>query len=194
RGAQSHRPGASTGAHGRSHPQGLLGRAGGYPAGPGAALAGTRATIRGGQRRGAHAAIHRRHGAGLRPGSGARRRRWRGRRAHAAGSRHPAGRRAGAGPGAGARRRRPAARRPGAALAAGAHAAAVLRRGLAAGHALPLATPLDHHIWNRPPMTALADIEILLYTLSRVFLVPVMLLIAAALAYALAMLGAFAVE
>jgi len=43
-------------------------------------------------------------------------------------------------------------------------------------------------------MTALADIEILLYTLSRVFLVPVMLLIAAALAYALAMLGAFAVE
>lgn len=37
-------------------------------------------------------------------------------------------------------------------------------------------------------MTALADIEILLYTLSRVFLVPVMLLIAAALAYALSLI------
>lgn len=38
------------------------------------------------------------------------------------------------------------------------------------------------------------EIEVLLYDVSRVFLAPVMLLIAAALAYALIMLGAFAAE
>ncbi|MEI2417002.1 MotA/TolQ/ExbB proton channel family protein [Orrella sp. JC864] len=43
-------------------------------------------------------------------------------------------------------------------------------------------------------MTFFAEIETLLYDVSRVFLAPVMLLIAAALAYALAMLGAFLVE
>lgn len=43
-------------------------------------------------------------------------------------------------------------------------------------------------------MTAFSAIENLLYDVSRVFLAPVMLLIAAALAYALIMLGAFAVE
>lgn len=43
-------------------------------------------------------------------------------------------------------------------------------------------------------MTFITDIETLLYAVSRLFLVPVMLLIAAALAYALVMLGAFAVE
>lgn len=43
-------------------------------------------------------------------------------------------------------------------------------------------------------MTVFAEIETLLYAVSRVFLVPVMLLIAAALAYALVMLGGFAVE
>lgn len=43
-------------------------------------------------------------------------------------------------------------------------------------------------------MTLFTDIETLLYAVSRIFLVPVMLLIAAALAYALFMLGAFAVE
>ncbi|THF67192.1 MotA/TolQ/ExbB proton channel family protein [Pseudothauera nasutitermitis] len=43
-------------------------------------------------------------------------------------------------------------------------------------------------------MPVLAEIETLLYAVSRVFLAPVMLLIAAALAYALVMLGAFAVE
>lgn len=43
-------------------------------------------------------------------------------------------------------------------------------------------------------MTAFSAIEALLYDVSRVFLAPVMLLIAAALAYALLMLGAFAVE
>ncbi len=43
-------------------------------------------------------------------------------------------------------------------------------------------------------MTLFTDIETLLYAVSRVFLAPVMLLIAAALAYALFMLGAFAVE
>lgn len=39
-----------------------------------------------------------------------------------------------------------------------------------------------------------ADLEILLYDVSRVFLAPVLLLIAAALAYALFMLGGFAIE
>ncbi|GAA5232059.1 MotA/TolQ/ExbB proton channel family protein [Verticiella sediminum] len=43
-------------------------------------------------------------------------------------------------------------------------------------------------------MTLFTDIEALLYAVSRVFLAPVMLLIAAALAYALVMLGAFIVE
>ncbi len=43
-------------------------------------------------------------------------------------------------------------------------------------------------------MTFFNDIETLLYAVSRVFLIPVMLLIAAALAYALMMLGAFVVE
>ncbi|MCD0503942.1 MotA/TolQ/ExbB proton channel family protein [Bordetella petrii] len=43
-------------------------------------------------------------------------------------------------------------------------------------------------------MTFFTEIETLLYTVSRVFLAPVMLLIALALAYALVMLGAFAVE
>lgn len=43
-------------------------------------------------------------------------------------------------------------------------------------------------------MTVLTEIETLLYAVSRVFLLPMMLLIAAALAYALVMLGAFAVE
>jgi biopolymer transport protein ExbB/TolQ len=43
-------------------------------------------------------------------------------------------------------------------------------------------------------MTAMSDIETMLYAVSRVFLIPVMLLIAAALAYALVVLGAFAVE
>jgi biopolymer transport protein ExbB/TolQ len=43
-------------------------------------------------------------------------------------------------------------------------------------------------------MTVFAEIETLLYAISRAFLAPVMLLIAAALAYALVMLGAFAVE
>lgn len=43
-------------------------------------------------------------------------------------------------------------------------------------------------------MSFFAEIETLLYAVSRVFLAPVMLLIAAALGYALFMLGAFAVE
>ncbi|CAM4270765.1 MotA/TolQ/ExbB proton channel family protein [Bordetella muralis] len=43
-------------------------------------------------------------------------------------------------------------------------------------------------------MSFFAEIETLLYAVSRVFLAPVMLLIAAALGYALYMLGAFAVE
>ncbi|ATA23775.1 biopolymer transporter ExbD [Brenneria goodwinii] len=43
-------------------------------------------------------------------------------------------------------------------------------------------------------MIIFAEIETLLYAVSRVFLAPVMALIAAALAYALVMLGAFAVE
>lgn len=43
-------------------------------------------------------------------------------------------------------------------------------------------------------MFAFTEIEGLLYDVSRVFLAPVMLLIAAALAYALVMLGTFAVE
>jgi hypothetical protein len=43
-------------------------------------------------------------------------------------------------------------------------------------------------------MTPFAELETLIYDVSRVFLVPVLLLIAGALAYALAMLGAFAVE
>ncbi|TEA78871.1 MotA/TolQ/ExbB proton channel family protein [Allopusillimonas ginsengisoli] len=43
-------------------------------------------------------------------------------------------------------------------------------------------------------MIAFTEIETLLYAVSRVFLVPVMLLIAAALAYALVMLGMFIVE
>lgn len=43
-------------------------------------------------------------------------------------------------------------------------------------------------------MTVFAEIEALLYAVSRIFLAPVMLLIAATLAYALVMLGAFAVE
>lgn len=43
-------------------------------------------------------------------------------------------------------------------------------------------------------MTGFAEIETLLYAVSRLFLAPVMLLIAAALAYALVMLGAFATE
>lgn len=43
-------------------------------------------------------------------------------------------------------------------------------------------------------MTFLTEIETLLYSVSRVFLAPVMILIAAALCYALAMLGAFAME
>ncbi|WP_341644418.1 MotA/TolQ/ExbB proton channel family protein [Thauera sp. SDU_THAU2] len=43
-------------------------------------------------------------------------------------------------------------------------------------------------------MTAFAAIETLLYDVSRLFLAPVMLLIGIALAYALVMLGAFAVE
>ncbi|ENO89315.1 MotA/TolQ/ExbB proton channel family protein [Thauera linaloolentis] len=43
-------------------------------------------------------------------------------------------------------------------------------------------------------MTVFAEIETLLYAVSRVFLAPVMLLIAVALGYALVMLGAFSVE
>ncbi|CAM4352684.1 Biopolymer transporter ExbD [Bordetella tumbae] len=43
-------------------------------------------------------------------------------------------------------------------------------------------------------MSFFAEIETLLYAVSRVFLAPVMLLIAVALGYALFMLGAFAVE
>lgn len=43
-------------------------------------------------------------------------------------------------------------------------------------------------------MNAFSSIETILYDVSRVFLVPVMLLIAVALAYALVMLGAFIVE
>ncbi|MCU5783063.1 hypothetical protein MA04_02363 [Alcanivorax balearicus MACL04] len=43
-------------------------------------------------------------------------------------------------------------------------------------------------------MTAFSEIESLLYAVSRLFLAPVMVLIAAALAYALVMFGAFAVE
>ncbi len=43
-------------------------------------------------------------------------------------------------------------------------------------------------------MNLFTEIEALLYAVSRVFLLPVMLLIAAALGYALVMLGAFAVE
>ena len=43
-------------------------------------------------------------------------------------------------------------------------------------------------------MSAFTEIEALLYAVSRIFLAPVMLLIAAALAYALAVLGMFAVE
>src|SRR5690606_20777269 len=43
-------------------------------------------------------------------------------------------------------------------------------------------------------MSAFTEIEALLYDVSRVFLAPVMLLIAAALAYALIVLGMFAVE
>lgn len=43
-------------------------------------------------------------------------------------------------------------------------------------------------------MTVFTEIETLLYAVSRLFLAPVMLLIALALAYALVVLGAFAVE
>ncbi len=43
-------------------------------------------------------------------------------------------------------------------------------------------------------MTAFTEIESLLYDVSRIFMAPVMLLIAAALAYALVMLGMFCVE
>ncbi|WP_142846130.1 MotA/TolQ/ExbB proton channel family protein [Telmatospirillum sp. J64-1] len=43
-------------------------------------------------------------------------------------------------------------------------------------------------------MTVFTEIETLLYAISRIFLAPVMLLIAAALAYSLVMLGIFAVE
>lgn len=43
-------------------------------------------------------------------------------------------------------------------------------------------------------MSFFTEIETLLYTVSRVFLAPVMLLIALALGYSLVMLGAFAVE
>ncbi|WP_022960870.1 MotA/TolQ/ExbB proton channel family protein [Halopseudomonas pelagia] len=43
-------------------------------------------------------------------------------------------------------------------------------------------------------MTLFTDIETLLYAVSRLFLAPVMLLIALALAYALVVLGAFTVE
>lgn len=43
-------------------------------------------------------------------------------------------------------------------------------------------------------MSAFTEIETLLYAVSRIFLAPVMLLIAAALAYALVVLGMFAVE
>jgi len=43
-------------------------------------------------------------------------------------------------------------------------------------------------------MSAFTEIEALLYDVSRIFLAPVMLLIALALAYALVMLGTFAVE
>ncbi|AEC20423.1 hypothetical protein PT7_1883 [Pusillimonas sp. T7-7] len=43
-------------------------------------------------------------------------------------------------------------------------------------------------------MSFFTEIEALLYAVSRIFLVPVMLLIAAALAYALVVLGMFAVE
>ncbi|KAF0803490.1 hypothetical protein A6D6_03706 [Alcanivorax xiamenensis] len=43
-------------------------------------------------------------------------------------------------------------------------------------------------------MTAFADIETLLYTVSRLFLAPVLILIALALAYALVTFGAFLME
>src|SRR5690606_39990525 len=43
-------------------------------------------------------------------------------------------------------------------------------------------------------MISFSDLETLLYSVSRIFLVPVMLLIAVALAYALVMLGMFVVE
>ncbi|MEH6501713.1 MAG: MotA/TolQ/ExbB proton channel family protein [Pseudoalteromonas distincta] len=43
-------------------------------------------------------------------------------------------------------------------------------------------------------MSVFSEIEVLLYDVSRLFLAPVMLLIALALAYALVMLGIFAVE